>query len=72
MSPSTPVVKAIQNRRGSRRAYAMQEERGGWATCIDTYLKRFIESQTSVFLATARCPGRPYIQTVVALPAFGR
>ena len=58
----TPAVKAIQNRRGSRRAYAMQEERGGWATRIDTDLKRFIESQTSVFLATANAEGQPYIQ----------
>jgi predicted pyridoxine 5'-phosphate oxidase superfamily flavin-nucleotide-binding protein len=58
----THAVKAVQNRRGSRRAYAKQEERGGWATVIDADLKRFVEAQTSVFLATASSEGQPYIQ----------
>lgn len=58
----TPTVKAIQGRKGSRDAYARQEQRGGWATEIDTELKVFIESQTSVFLATANAEGQPYIQ----------
>ena len=40
----------------------MQEERGDWATRIDADLKRFVESQTSVFLATANAEGQPYIQ----------
>lgn len=58
----TPMVKAIQSRRGSRRAYAHQEQRGGWSTAIDAALKVFIEAQTSVFLATANAEGQPYIQ----------
>ncbi len=58
----SPSVKAVQSRKGSRRAYAMQEEAGGWATTIDEDLKRFIEAQTSVFLATASAEGQPYIQ----------
>jgi uncharacterized protein len=58
----TPTVKAIQGRKGSRDAYARQEQRGGWATEIDAELKVFIESQTSVFLATANAEGQPYIQ----------
>ena len=58
----TPAVKAVQNRRGSRRAYTKHEERGGWKTVIDADLKRFIEAQTSAFLATASGEGQPYIQ----------
>ena len=37
----TPAVKAVQNRRGSRRAYARQEEGGGWATVIDAGSEAF-------------------------------
>ena len=58
----TPTVKAIQTRKGSRRSYARQEEAGGWETEINEDLKTFIESQTSVFLATANGEGQPYIQ----------
>ena len=58
----TPTVKAIQSRKGSRRAYAHQEEGGGWRTGITADLKTFIEAQTSVFLATANGEGQPYIQ----------
>ncbi len=58
----TATVKAIQSRKGSRGAYAQQEQRGGWATTIDAGLKAFIEAQTSVFLATANAAGQPYIQ----------
>jgi predicted pyridoxine 5'-phosphate oxidase superfamily flavin-nucleotide-binding protein len=58
----TPTVKAIQTRKGSRRAYANQEEAGGWQTEIPDELKVFIEAQTSIFLATANAEGQPYIQ----------
>jgi uncharacterized protein len=58
----TPAVKAVQSRKGSRRAYAAQEEAGGWKTNIDAGLKDFVEAQTSVFLATASAAGQPYIQ----------
>ena len=58
----TPSVKAIQTRKGSRRAYARQEEAGAWQTTIDDDLKGFIEAQTSIFLATANAEGQPYIQ----------
>lgn len=67
MTPSsdiafTPSVKAIQSRKGSRAAYAQQEESGGWETRITEDLRAFIEAQTSVFLATASADGQPYIQ----------
>ncbi len=58
----TPTVKAIQNRKGSRRAYANQEQSGGWRTEVTPDLKEFIEAQTSVFLATANAEAQPYIQ----------
>ena len=58
----TPSVKAVQARKGSRRSYARIEERGGWQTCITSDLARFIEAQTSIFLATATREGQPYIQ----------
>jgi len=58
----TPTVKAIQSRKGSRRAYQRVEAAGGWSTRITSDLARFIEAQTSVFLATANAAGQPYVQ----------
>jgi predicted pyridoxine 5'-phosphate oxidase superfamily flavin-nucleotide-binding protein len=58
----TPAVKAVQTRKGSRRAYARVEENGSWQTHITPELAAFIEAQTSVFLATANLDGQPYIQ----------
>jgi predicted pyridoxine 5'-phosphate oxidase superfamily flavin-nucleotide-binding protein len=58
----TPAVKAIQLRKGSRRAYSHLEESGAWPTTIDAGLAEFIGQQTSVFLATASADGQPYIQ----------
>jgi uncharacterized protein len=58
----TPAVKAIQKRKGSRRAYAKLEQSGGWSTEVTPDLRAFIETQTSVFLATANADMQPYIQ----------
>jgi predicted pyridoxine 5'-phosphate oxidase superfamily flavin-nucleotide-binding protein len=58
----TPTVKAIQARKGSRRAYGQMEERGSWKAHITPELTDFIAAQTSVFLATANREGQPYIQ----------
>ena len=58
----TPAVKAIQTRKGSRRAYAQREQAGAWETTITPDLAAFIAAQTSVFLATANAAGQPYIQ----------
>lgn len=58
----TDTVKAIQARKGSRDAYARMEQGGGWQTTINADLKDEIESQISVFLATANAVGQPYIQ----------
>ncbi len=66
----TPTVKAIQTRKGSRRGYAFQEEAGAWQTTIDDDLKRFIQAQTSIFLATANAEGQPYVQHRGGPPGF--
>ena len=58
----TPTVKALQQARGSRHAYARMEQGLGWRTAIDDDLRGFIEAQTSVFMATANRDGQPYIQ----------
>jgi len=58
----TPAVKAIQARKGSRKAYADLEQRGGWRTEIDEDLTAFLEAQDSMFLATASAGAQPYIQ----------
>jgi uncharacterized protein len=58
----SPSVKAVQARKGSRRAYGAMEEKGAWETRITADLARFIAEQTSVFLATANPAGQPYIQ----------
>jgi predicted pyridoxine 5'-phosphate oxidase superfamily flavin-nucleotide-binding protein len=58
----TQSVKTIQERKGSRGAFAKQEERGGWQTEISDDLKGFIEAQISVYFATASKDGQPYIQ----------
>jgi uncharacterized protein len=68
----TLTVKTIQTRKGSRRAYASQEEAGSWQTTIVDDLKGFIEAQTSIFLATANAEGQPYIQHRGGPPGFLR
>lgn len=58
----TKSVKAVQTRKGSRRAYARMEQGGSWETLVTPALAEFIEAQTSAFLATANAEGQPYIQ----------
>jgi uncharacterized protein len=58
----TPSVKAVQTRKGSRRAYERMEAHGAWHTTITPELAAFIAAQTSVFFATASAEGQPYIQ----------
>ena len=68
----SPAVKAIQERKGSRRAYARMEQSGGWRTAIDEGLAAFLGEQTSVFLGTASADGQPYIQHRGGPPGFLR
>ncbi|MBS0389179.1 MAG: pyridoxamine 5'-phosphate oxidase family protein, partial [Proteobacteria bacterium] len=68
----TPVVKALQARKGSRRAYERMEQAGSWETTITPELADFIAAQTSVYLATANAVGQPYIQHRGGPPGFLR
>jgi uncharacterized protein len=68
----TPSVKAVQARKGSRRAYGDMEQRGSWETRITPDLAGFIAAQTSIFLATANTEGQPYIQRCGGPPGFLR
>src|SRR5690349_2715261 len=68
----TPAVKAIQARRGSRRAYSRLEERGGWETQVTEELAEFIAAQRSFFMATANREGQPYMQHRGGPPGFLR
>src|SRR6201988_988547 len=68
----TPSVKSVQERKGSRPAYARMEQRGGWQSGITPDLAQFVEAQTSVFLATANADGQPYIQHRGGPPGFLR
>lgn len=58
----TPSVKQIQERLGSRRAYARMEDGDGWDTEVTEELARFIAEQSSFFMATVNAAGQPYIQ----------
>ena len=68
----TPAVKAIQARKGSRRIYERVESKGAWQTAVTPDLKKFIEEQRSVFLATASRDGQPTIQHRGGPPGFLR
>jgi hypothetical protein len=68
----TPTVKAIQDRKGSRAAYAGMEQRGGWRTAVDRELAAFVEQTRSFFLATANAEGQPYVQHRGGPPGFLR
>jgi uncharacterized protein len=67
MTPSsdvafTPAVKAVQERRGSRKSYRRLEERGGWQTKVTPDLAAFLAERDSAYLATANAAGQPYVQ----------
>jgi predicted pyridoxine 5'-phosphate oxidase superfamily flavin-nucleotide-binding protein len=58
----TASVKAVQERRGSRRAYRRMEEQGGWRTTVTPELAAFLAERDSIYLATANAKGQPYVQ----------
>jgi len=58
----TPSVREVQERRGSRRAYANLDQRGGFQSAITAELAAFIAQRDSFFLATANASGQPYVQ----------
>ena len=58
----TLAVKAAQEQRGSREAYARMEQRGGWQNTVTPDLAQFIGERDSLYLATVSADGQPYIQ----------
>jgi predicted pyridoxine 5'-phosphate oxidase superfamily flavin-nucleotide-binding protein len=66
----TPAVKALQQARGSRHAYARLEQGRGFQTGITDDVRGFIESQTTLFMATANLDGQPYMQHRGGPPGF--
>jgi predicted pyridoxine 5'-phosphate oxidase superfamily flavin-nucleotide-binding protein len=68
----SPSVKAVQERRRSRKGYARMETKGGFATTIDANLASFIAGMRSFYLATASKDGQPYIQHRGGPPGFLR
>jgi uncharacterized protein len=67
MIPSSDIaftdrVKSIQAKRGSRAAYARQEQKGGWPTTVTPDLVETIAEVRSFYLATATTDGQPYVQ----------
>lgn len=66
----TPAVKALQQRKGSRSAYARMEQGQGWNTVVTPELEDWLQRQTSFYLATANAQGQPYIQHRGGPPGF--
>ncbi|WP_349496890.1 pyridoxamine 5'-phosphate oxidase family protein [Brucella sp. NM4] len=66
----TASVKDIQVRKGSRRSYERMETGGSWQTEITDDLAAFIESRTTVYLATVNQDGQPYVQHRGGPPGF--
>ncbi|WP_318167892.1 pyridoxamine 5'-phosphate oxidase family protein [Roseobacter sp.] len=62
----TKTVKAIQERKGSRRSY----ENAQWQTEISDDLASYIANMRSVFVSTANGQGYPYIQHKGGPPGF--
>jgi predicted pyridoxine 5'-phosphate oxidase superfamily flavin-nucleotide-binding protein len=68
----TPSVKSVQQRRGSRSAYARMEQNSGFATIIEPSLAGFIAEARSFYLATTSNDGQPYVQHRGGPPGFLR
>ena len=66
----TPAVKAVQERKGSRKGYAKMEAKGGWNDIVTDDLAAFIEERDSFYIGTANAEGQPYIQHRGGKPGF--
>jgi hypothetical protein len=65
----SPSVKAVQTRKGSRRAYHHVEERGSWKNWITPDMATFVAAQTSIFLAQSMRKDSLISSTAAARPA---
>ena len=58
----TPVVRALQEKYGSRRRYARMEEGGPRTDRLGPDESEFIEARDSFYMATIGATGWPYVQ----------
>jgi uncharacterized protein len=58
----TPVIKALQERHGSRRQYARMETSGASPDRLGRYESEFIAERDSFYLASVGETGWPYVQ----------
>src|SRR4051794_21507181 len=65
----TPAVKSIQEKNGSRGAYAKVESRG-WRTRVTPDLVEFLAGLDMFYLGTASAEGQPYVQYRGGSPGF--
>jgi predicted pyridoxine 5'-phosphate oxidase superfamily flavin-nucleotide-binding protein len=66
----TPAVKAVQERKGSRKVYARMERSHGWQTTATSELAEFLADLDMFYLGTANAEGQPYIQYRGGPPGF--
>ncbi len=66
----TPAVKAIQERKGSRKSYARMEQGEGWQTAVTADLADFLADLDMFYFGTANAGGQPYIQYRGGPPGF--
>jgi hypothetical protein len=66
----TEAVKRVQERKGSRAAYAKAEAKGRWRETVTRDLVQFIARRDSFYLSTASADGQPYIQHRGGRPGF--
>src|SRR5262245_47273551 len=66
----TKAVKAVQERKGSRRGYARMERGDGWETTVTPELAEFLADLDTFYLATATADGQPYVQHRGGPPGF--
>jgi len=57
-----PSARAVQERFGSRAAYAKRDLPGGFRREVDDDLREFLAGLDSFFMASATADARPYIQ----------
>ncbi|NLH80486.1 MAG: pyridoxamine 5'-phosphate oxidase family protein [Phyllobacteriaceae bacterium] len=68
----SPSVKAEQERRGSRAAYAALERAGGFETGLDRFPAAFLARIDTAFLGTVNADSQPYVQHRGGAPGFIR
>ena len=66
----TAAVKAVQERKSSRRGYARMEQSAGWETAVTDELREYLGDLDMFYLATATADGQPYVQYRGGPPGF--